>query len=286
MRLTHRFLCLAGLAGCASSTVPVVTTSSSSPVVAVSSPGPVIAAPSARVALRQYVDSLIEVPEFRSANWGVLIVDPVRGDTLYSRNADKLFMPASNMKLLTGGTALAQLGPDYRWSTTVLARGPVRDGTLAGDLVLRGTGDPSVSAHMHPTDGLAPLRALADSVRAHGITRIRGRLVAAPSPFVDAPLGYGWSWDDLDDAYSAGVDALYFNEGFSEVVVRGGARAGDAARTATRPASSYPALINRVRTVERARAGASTADSDAARPHITVGQDSSRSGVLVTGTIA
>ena len=64
--------------------------------------------------LRHYVDSLTDAPEFSNAHWGILIVDPSTGDTLYSRNAGKLFMPASNMKILTSSTALAQLGPDYR----------------------------------------------------------------------------------------------------------------------------------------------------------------------------
>jgi D-alanyl-D-alanine carboxypeptidase/D-alanyl-D-alanine-endopeptidase (penicillin-binding protein 4) len=238
------------------------------------------------VALRQFIDSLVDVPDFRSTNWGLLVVDPGRGETLYARNADKLFMPASNMKLLTGSTALTQLGPEYRWATTLFARGPVRDGVLSGDLVVRGNGDPSVSAHMQTGDALAPLRALADSLRAHGVTRVHGRLVAAPSPFTDAPLGFGWSWDDLDDSYSAGVDALYFNEGFTEVVVRGGARAGDPVRATTRPSRSFPALIVRARTIAPVTAGAGGADSTSARPVITVSQDSSRAGVLVAGTIA
>src|SRR5437868_6346099 len=63
-----------------------------------------------RAALRQFIDSLADAPEFRSAQWGLLVVDPGRGETLYARNADKLFMPASNQKLLTGSTALTQLG--------------------------------------------------------------------------------------------------------------------------------------------------------------------------------
>jgi D-alanyl-D-alanine carboxypeptidase/D-alanyl-D-alanine-endopeptidase (penicillin-binding protein 4) len=212
----------------------------------------------------------------------VLIVDPARGETLYTRNADKLFMPASNMKLLTGTTALVQLGADYRWSTSMLARGTVRDSVLTGELIVRGNGDPSVSAHMQKGDALAPLRALADSLRAHGIARVRGRLVAAPSPFTDDPLGYGWSWSDLDDSYSAGVDALYFNEGFTEVVVHGGARAGDPVRASTRPATTYPTLIVSARTVAR---GATAADSMTAKA-IVVSQDSSHTGVLVAGTIA
>ena len=235
--------------------------------------------------LRPFVDSLIDSPDFRSANWGILVVDPVRGDTLYSRNADKLFMPASNMKLVTGATALAVLGPDYRWSTTVSARGAVQNGTLAGDLVLRGTGDPSASAHMQKGDALAPLRAIADSLRAHGVTRVAGRLSAAPSVFTDSPIGYGWAADDLDASYSAGVDALYFNEGFTEVVVRSGSRAGDPVTAVTRPASTYPALLLRARTVGRLTASSSAADSAAASA-ITVSQDSSRQGVLVAGTLA
>jgi D-alanyl-D-alanine carboxypeptidase/D-alanyl-D-alanine-endopeptidase (penicillin-binding protein 4) len=248
-------------------------------------PAPVPAPTTSRAALRQFIDSLADAPEFRSAQWGLLVVDPERAETLYARNADKLFMPASNQKLITASTALTLLGPEHRWPTTLLARGPVRNGVLQGDLVVRGTGDPSVSASMFK-DALIPLRALADSLRVKGVTRVRGRLVAAPSPFTDSPLGFGWAWDDLDEPYSAGVDALYFNEGFTEVVVYGGARAGEPVRAVTRPASTYPALIVRARTVSRAAAGASAADSIAAVPAIKVTQDSSRTGMLVSGTIA
>ena len=272
MRLARRLVLAAGLAGCASSSATTTTRA------------PAPSSASSRTALRQFIDSLVDVPEFRSTHWGVLVVDPGRGETLYARNADKLFMPASNMKLLTGSTALTQLGPEYRWSTTLFARGPVRDGVLAGDLVVRGNGDPSMSAHMLKGDALAPLRAIADSLRAHGVTRVRGQLIAQ-SLFTDGPLGYGWSFDDLDESYSAGVDGLYFNEGFTEVVVHGGARAGDPVRAATRPASTYPKLIVRATTTDRLTTGATASDTSASRA-IVVGQDSSHTGVLVSGTIA
>jgi D-alanyl-D-alanine carboxypeptidase/D-alanyl-D-alanine-endopeptidase (penicillin-binding protein 4) len=274
MRVAFPLALLATLAGCAGRGG------------AVPASGAAPAAVPTRVALRQFIDSLAESPDFRSAQWGLLVVDPGRGETLYSRNADKLFMPASNMKLITGSTAVTQLGLGHRWTTTLLARGPVRNGVLEGDLVVRGNGDPTVSAHMYPQDALAPLRALADSLKARGITRIRGQLVAAPSPFVDAQLGYGWSWDDLDESYSAGVDALYFNEGFTEVVAYGGAKAGDPVRVVTRPLPAYPALIVRATTVAKPAVGASVADSIAGRPSIRLAQDSSRAGVLVSGTIA
>src|ERR1041385_6478091 len=103
------------------------------------------AAHNERAALIASIDSLADAPEFSNAHWGILIVDPERGDTLYSRNAGKLFMPASNMKILTSAVATAQLGMDYRYRTTFAARGGVNGGTLSGDLVVIGRGDPSVS---------------------------------------------------------------------------------------------------------------------------------------------
>ncbi|MEP6991813.1 MAG: D-alanyl-D-alanine carboxypeptidase, partial [bacterium] len=89
MRLARSIPLAALLAGCA-------TASPSVHQAAMSAPAP------SRAALRQFIDGMVDAPEFRSANWGVLVVDPGRGETLYARNADKLFMPASNMKLLTG----------------------------------------------------------------------------------------------------------------------------------------------------------------------------------------
>lgn len=281
---TSSLFALCSLAACHAGTGATATAPVPAPApVATVAPAPTAApAPDTRTALRQFVDSLIDVPDFRSASWGVIVVDPGRGETLYTRNADKLFMPASNMKLLTSTTALAQLGPDFHWSTTLLARGPVRNGTILGDLVVRGNGDPTISDHMHPDSALAQLRALADSLRAHGITRVRGRVAAAPSPFTDAPLGFGWEWDDLDESYSAGVGALYFNEGFTQIVVHGGARAGAPVRAVTRPATTYPRLIVTATTV----APPASTDTLTARPAIIVGQDSSHTGVLVSGTIA
>ncbi|HEX9485372.1 MAG TPA: D-alanyl-D-alanine carboxypeptidase, partial [Gemmatimonadaceae bacterium] len=160
MRSSRSLLVLALASACAYAPAQTVT------------PSPSVG--SGRGALQPFVDSLIDVPDFRSAHWGILIVDPTRGETLYARNADKLFMPASNMKLVTAAVSLAQLGGDFRWTTTVLARGAVRDGALIGDVLIRGNGDPSISTHMQRGDALAPLRALTDSLRARGIARIRG----------------------------------------------------------------------------------------------------------------
>lgn len=193
--------------------------------------------PRARLEIKRFVDSLIAEPMWRNAHWGVLVVDPDLGDTLYSANAGKLFVPASNTKLVTAAVALAQLGAEYRFTTRVLGQAPRADGTVAGDLVLMGRGDPSVSDSLSG-DAMAPLRRLADSLAARGVKRVRGRLIRGADTFTDASLGAGWSWDDLDEGYSAPVDELLFNEGFARVTVFGGARPGDAVRVRVAPSAA------------------------------------------------
>jgi serine-type D-Ala-D-Ala carboxypeptidase/endopeptidase (penicillin-binding protein 4) len=230
--------------------------------------------------LRAFIDSLTDAPEFSNAHWGILIVDPASGDTLYSRNAGKLFMPASNMKILTSATALTRLGPAYRYRTSFVARGTVVNGTLNGDLLVVGRGDPSVSDHMLH-DAMIPLRAVADSIAARGIRRIAGRVVPAGDAFPGPVLGFGWSYDDFEDSYSAPIDELLFNEGFSELHVRGGDSAGALVRVDVRPARTVPHVQIRATTV--------AASGDSARAHantLRARKDSTTWDVILEGRIA
>lgn len=176
-------------------------------------------AASARAELRHTIDSLTSQPEFRNAHWGVLIVNPRTGDTIYSKNAGKLFMPASNMKIVTSAVALTLLGADYTYKTTFATDGEVRDSLLDGSLIVIGRGDPTISDNMR---GLATLvmDTLADSVRAHGIRQVTGSLARVGDAFPDSVHGYGWEWDDLGEYYAAGVDELIFNEGMAPTTLR------------------------------------------------------------------
>lgn len=248
-------------------------------------PGTLLAADAApvrpdRERLRSAIDSATASPEFANMHWGILIVDPARGDTLYSRNAGKLFMPASNQKLLTGAVALAQLGPDFRYATVFAGRGPVRAGVLRGDLLVFGRGDPTVSDGMRQ-DAMLPLLEVADSLHARGIRRIAGRLVAAGDALPGPVHGFGWGWDDLDYPYSAGVDELLFNEGITRVVVTAGVREGAPATVRTAPTTSFPAVRVTARTTPRPAEGDTLPAT-----RITARVDSVGGGILVEGSIA
>jgi D-alanyl-D-alanine carboxypeptidase/D-alanyl-D-alanine-endopeptidase (penicillin-binding protein 4) len=232
-----------------------------------------------RATLPAALDSIVNAREFRNANWGVLVVRPP-ADTLYSHNAGKIFMPASNQKLLTSAVALAQLGPDFRYRTTVVGPAISSDGRIDGNLAVIGRGDPSVSDHMR-RNAMLPLREIADSLYARGVRRVTGRVVAAGDAFSDAVLGFGWSWEDLESGYSAASDELLFNEGISTVVVRAGAAVGDPVRVETRPARTFPHVIVTARTVGRPMPGDS-----GRRAGVSVVKDTVSGAMRVSGTLA
>src|SRR5262249_24577771 len=227
---------------------------------AANAPSPV-ARPVARRVTRgdlvRSIDSMVDAPEFRNAMWGILIVDPARNDTVYARNATKLFIPASNQKLVSSSVMLEQLGPDYRFRTIIAARGAITEQVLDGDLVVIGRGDPTASDHM-TGDAMGPLRDIADSLWQHGIRRIAGRVVADGNAFSGPAAGFGWPWDQLDATSFAGVDELLLNEGLSIIRVRPGAAPGDPAIVETRPARTYPSIHNLAATVVRDTAAPTT----------------------------
>jgi serine-type D-Ala-D-Ala carboxypeptidase/endopeptidase (penicillin-binding protein 4) len=196
----------------------------------------------ARAAFVRLADSLLDDPMFRSSHWGVLVVDPLTGDTLYSRNAGKLFMPASNQKLLTGATALALLGPGFRFETRLMGAPAPVNGVLKGDLAVIGSGDPTFSDSLARGNAMHPMLALADALVSRGVTAIEGRLIRGADTFPDSSYGYGWGWDDFDYGYSAPVDELFFNEGYARVTVVGGASAGDPVTVRTAPSRTVPRI--------------------------------------------
>jgi D-alanyl-D-alanine carboxypeptidase/D-alanyl-D-alanine-endopeptidase (penicillin-binding protein 4) len=188
-------------------------------------------------ALGADIDSALADPAFARATWGIVIQSLDDGRVLYRRNAERLFLPASNLKLLTAAAALVRLGADFRYRTPVLARGPRRADTLAGDLVVVGRGDPALAVDATTVaDPLAALRPWADSVRARGIRVIRGRVIGDASRFTDPPLGPGWAWDDLGSDYAAPVGALQLNDGAAWIQVAPGTLPGQPVTATLLPA--------------------------------------------------
>jgi D-alanyl-D-alanine carboxypeptidase/D-alanyl-D-alanine-endopeptidase (penicillin-binding protein 4) len=216
------------------------------------------------------IGAVFEDTAFSRAHWGVVVKSLQSGATLYERNGEKFFMPASNMKLVTGAAVLEALGPDYRYRTEISAAGPIRDGVLRGDLVVRGGGDPTISARFADGDPRAVFRAWADSLRAHGVRRISGAIVGIDSTFVDAPLGRGWAWDDLDAYYAAEAPGLQLNEGAVQVAVFPGSRPGLPGFVTLDPPNGYVRVLNHTTTVPAGTPPRIRFEREAAGPGIEV----------------
>ena len=178
-----------------------------------------------------------------------MIVSLTRGDTLYSTNAANLLLPASTMKLFTAALAFDTFGPEHQFTTTVLRDGSVSpDGTLNGNLVLRGGGDPGLSTRYYraPADG--PMASLARMVAASGIKRVSGDLVADASAFESKRVPDGWLSRYLESGYAARVSALSMNENLATVVIVPSPNGGSPSVSLDPPSSTVP-VINNARTV-------------------------------------
>src|SRR5258708_6836253 len=202
--------------------------------------------------LTAYVDTILADPALEHGYWGVLVKSLKTDETLYSRNARRLMIPASNMKIVTLAAAADRLGWTFSYETRVFAAGPIDAGVLRGDLLVVGSGDPSI--------GESPdtLGAWAEQIHARGIRMIAGRIIGDDNAFDDDGLGFGWSWDDLPDDYAAGVGALQFNENAVRITVGAGAAAGDWAGIVVSPTGSG-LMVERALTTASADAPANIA---------------------------
>ena len=198
-------------------------------------------------ALRTELDAIFGAPEFAHARWGVVVQSADTGRFLYSLNPSKLMLPASNMKLVTLAVAAQRLGWDYQFETTLATDAPVEDGVLKGDLVVIGSGDPTINGR----DGrpaASVFDAWAETLRSAGITAIDGDLVGDDDAFDDVRWGPGWEWDDLAYAYAAPGGALQFNENMVTLSIEPGPIEGSPAVTRLDPSTSDLVLVNQVQT--------------------------------------
>ena len=184
----------------------------------------------------------------RSGEWGVMVTSVSRGDTLFSRNPGEEMRPASTMKLFTTGLAFDRFGPDYQFSTDVLRDGALSsDGTLQGNIILRGDGDPSLSGRFMDGGPNAPMAALAQKVVAAGVKRITGDVVGDATAFDGALIPDGWLTRYLGAGYAARVSGLSLNENIIWVAVSPGT--GSRAEVALEPMTTAFTVVNNAHTV-------------------------------------
>ena len=195
--------------------------------------------------LRNDLSRVFGAPISSRGVWGIDVRSLSSGEPLFQLDAGKLMMPASNMKILTLAAAADILGWEYRYTTTLESSATVDGGILRGDLIVRGTGDPTINSRddraAHVIDEWAA------ALSAAGIREIDGRVIGDDQAFDDEGLGAGWAWDYLQYGYAAPVGALQFNEDTAQLTVGPGASAGDPAIVQLEPGAGL-IVVNRART--------------------------------------
>jgi len=209
------------------------------------------------VRLRARVEGALDAAHAQKAYWGVLIADARTGQTLFELNPERAFVPASNTKLFTTALAMAALGPDYHFRTTVESRGALDpDGRLHSDLSLVGRGDPDLSNRKFPYEGKVErdgpadnvFEELADAVVAKGVKEIDGDIVGDDSYFAYDPYPASWTVGDLYFSFGAPVSAIAVNDNTLAIEVKPGEREGAPALLTIDPWAGYETFGHEITT--------------------------------------
>jgi D-alanyl-D-alanine carboxypeptidase/D-alanyl-D-alanine-endopeptidase (penicillin-binding protein 4) len=215
--------------------------------------------------LARKVEEVTGRPEYQHARWGILVVDAASGTTVYERNADQFFLPASTTKLFSCAAAMLALGSEYRFETPVYRRGTLVKGRLLGDLILVASGDltlggrtgpdgkalfentdhtyansPTGQAALTPSDPLAGLKELARQVKAAGVHHVTGEVLVDDRLFARG-LGTG-SGPGL-------LTPVLVNDNVVDALVTPAAEAGKPAAVTMRPETGYVQMDAQVATV-------------------------------------
>ncbi len=201
--------------------------------------------------LRAALSAHLAQEKYAAAAWGVKVASLDSGEIIFEHDAHKLLKPASNAKLFTGALALDRFGPEFRIKTSLYAAArPDKSGTLRGDLVAFGRGDPCFAERFNGGSYSNLLKPLVDAIADAGVRQIKGDLVGDESYFRGPPFGTQWTWDDLQQYYGAEVSALTVQDNVVDLILKPGPRVGAPCEIVTLPDMTPLAFTNRVLTVE------------------------------------
>ncbi len=197
------------------------------------------------------MDAIFNDPNFDNATWGVVIQSLENGEYLYRRNANKLFIPASDLKIFTTSAGLILLGQNYQFKTNIYANGEIDGSVLEGDLIVEGRGDPTISGRFYNDNKFKVFDDWADTLsEKYGLDEIHGNIIGDDNDFDDVGMGKGWAWNDESYWYSAPSGAISFNDNVVDIIVKSGKKNGPAKIT-TGPNTKYVAILNNVQTVSK-----------------------------------
>jgi D-alanyl-D-alanine carboxypeptidase/D-alanyl-D-alanine-endopeptidase (penicillin-binding protein 4) len=192
----------------------------------------------------QTIETILEASQRDEVSWSVSVRD-TDGALLESYQPNKLIIPASNQKLFSTAAVLDGLGSDFAYNTIIFGDGKKVGNTWEGDLIIQGSGDPSISGFLYDEDRYYVFRQLVQQLKNQGIQRLNGTLIGDVSYFDNQKFPKGWDWDDLSFYYGVEIGPLSFNNNAVDLIVNADGEIGGTPRISWFPENtSYVSFLN------------------------------------------
>lgn len=189
-------------------------------------------------------------PQARYALTSLLVLDAGTGKTLFARNENVGMATASTLKTITAATAFSLLGKDFQYQTTLAYSGSIGpDGTLKGNLLITGSGDPTLGSPRYQNKENTVLAAWVAAIKQAGIKKIEGAVIGDDRIFGTQTTPEGWTWQDMGNYYGAGTSGLSWRENQFDVHLKPGSSLNDEVRfLRSIPEMPYLKIINELKT--------------------------------------
>jgi len=192
--------------------------------------------------LSQSFNTLLEDPQAKYAMSSIIVLDANTGKQIYAKNENIGLATASTLKTITSATAFSLLGKDFRYQTTLSYSGSIAaDGTLKGDIIITGGGDPTLASWRYENKEAAVLNQWVAAIKAAGIKKIEGKVIGDDRLWGTQSTPEGWTWQDIGNYFGAGPSALSWRENQFDIKLRAN---NTVSVLKTVPAMPYLTIIN------------------------------------------
>lgn len=200
--------------------------------------------------LEKAYNSFLADPQTKYASTSLCVLDANTGKPLFTRNEQVGLATASTLKVITAATAFSVLGKDFQFQTTLAYTGNINDdGVLKGNIVIIGSGDPTLGSDRYQNKENVVLTAWIAAIKKAGIKKIEGAIIGDDRIFGTQTTPEGWTWQDMGNYYGAGTSGLAWRENQFDIHLKPGVRAGEATKISkTVPEIPYLKIINEVKT--------------------------------------
>jgi len=176
----------------------------------------------------------------RYASLSLTVMDAKTGAVVFASNPDMGLATASTLKTITSATAFYLLGKDFQYQTQVSYTGSIVNGTLNGDIIISGSGDPTLGSwRWESTKENAILNTIVGAIKKAGIKSINGRIIGDESIFGTQSIPEGWIWQDVGNYYGAGTSGLTWRENQFDIKLKTGSIGSTIGILSTVPAMPY-----------------------------------------------